>query len=98
RSYGDWSSDVCSSDLRRLNFGLPHRKPEELPRTGAVFNSWFFYCQLADLVSCKVRAVVALKRRLTVYSRFPNPKGPPSAHNLIRSEERRVGKGRKTTE
>src|SRR5207248_4899041 len=92
RSYGDWSSDVCSSDLDdviRMNGAAPD--PAEAHRV----------CAFADRV--RQRAGLQIKAEINITSNFPVAAGLASsastfaalalaATSAARSEERRVGK------
>src|SRR5207248_6467759 len=80
RSYGDWSSDVCSSDLRRQRILQPKRRVK-------------LSCQL--LLQLRQRQSARAQEQQRIFRRF-NDRGdsrPRIAEHLEhRSEERRVGK------
>src|SRR5207248_6817188 len=89
RSYGDWSSDVCSSDLSKLINACPTTSPSKIVIcmvssnpggvngngvcTKVLDNSWLFPLVVTNHARC--------------------PSGFNVTHNSsTRSEERRVGK------
>src|SRR5207248_8307580 len=77
RSYGDWSSDVCSSDLAIISSrcSRPYKKPLRLAETKARINAG----------SSRTRSLCTMMPLLTAIT-------PQSAYENERSEERRVGK------
>src|SRR5256885_8616214 len=48
RLQGDWSSDVCSSDLRTLDASVP-APGESCPRCGQPLRSWGRFCTKCGL-------------------------------------------------
>src|SRR5207248_8197642 len=87
RSYGDWSSDVCSSDLRLNEHDVPfideiHRLDRELME--------IVYPAMEDFqIDRIVRKEAAVKIDLAKFTMIAATTRPTL---LTRSEERRVGK------
>src|SRR5207248_7052601 len=90
RSYGDWSSDVCSSDLlgdaaHRLNTALSKRSRHISPKMGEIIRYGGSYA-----------GAYLVKRGRFLASELPAILGRDIAAEgvarLDRSEERRVGK------
>src|SRR5207248_7286072 len=83
RSYGDWSSDVCSSDLGKIttvDYLVPARKPTPPVTVQKIFPS-------GDVLP-------ANHLRFHIYFSKPMRGGQDMFEQikLLRSEERRVGK------
>src|SRR3546814_20529265 len=85
---GDWSSDVCSSDLLAANLLIACERPDDLAARGAMLLG----AHLAGVAfaHAPVAGVHALAYPLGGH--FHVPHGLPTALLLPRSEERRVGK------
>src|SRR5207248_5776576 len=85
RSYGDWSSDVCSSDLHTVN---PRLFPEQLVFivNDAEDRYVFFDLTFAPLVEKLAPACKSVKGWVAMTDRSHMPQAN------LRSEERRVGK------
>src|SRR5207248_8495984 len=89
RSYGDWSSDVCSSDLQHLSIKLGVATGRDLAQACRDHYStpvvWFLWilCELA-IAACDLAEVVGSAIGLQLLFGIPL---------VWRSEERRVGKG-----
>src|SRR5207248_8509450 len=89
RSYGDWSSDVCSSDLTLGELPPPRLLQERfLPIPGnAPEGAW----AVAARPTCSFPGpFTGLRSDRQV---VPRPAGSPRFGREMRSEERRVGKG-----
>src|SRR5207248_6822577 len=92
RSYGDWSSDVCSSDLERLEAVLDGELA--VLRVGAVGDD-DFDARVAQVL----RVGVALAAVAEDGDGLARQRGERAVlvveglDGLVRSEERRVGKG-----
>src|SRR5207248_6760928 len=76
RSYGDWSSDVCSSDL-----GFSSKSD--------LFSVALSKCSSLRLSRSPSTRACSAACSITAPSRFA---GPADHRNRLRSEERRVGK------
>src|SRR5207248_8763910 len=87
RSYGDWSSDVCSSDLSGGRF---QQAPIRPPATAGTVNSTARTTDARRGVFSKNPTFAAITDAVT---RRPKVRrSPPDHDSHIRSEERRVGK------
>src|SRR5207248_5821943 len=84
-SYGDWSSDVCSSDLELL---YPHTVPDVADVHGAVFAN----SNIMAPVNLPVVVAHAAPGSQDFAGQIELEKLFASLCGLIRSEERRVGK------
>src|SRR5207248_6812345 len=90
RSYGDWSSDVCSSDLHAACIAIVRKALQDRARVDAAGADWHGQIAAGDAVLEQVQVL-----RRAVYGRLVG-------HDVLefhaddprsRSEERRVGKG-----
>src|SRR5207248_8341203 len=92
RSYGDWSSDVCSSDLSLLNFGARYMA-DLRGLAGGTYNYELQYTRPGETTpSSSSRGTFTLSG---VNGSLTNGSAVSAwtAPALDRSEERRVGKG-----
>src|SRR5207247_3155035 len=87
RSTRDWSSDVCSSDLRRAHLDPKHRPPILHPKMKRLLMFARRFCVLSLLSFLPSAAAIAAEPRVV----YLWPAGSPTLQG--RSEERRVGKG-----
>src|SRR5207248_7015417 len=96
RSYGDWSSDVCSSDLACGN-GRGSQVSSPQKKIGALI------VDDEELARHVVRELLATHREIEILAECANGFEAVKAFgehkpDLVRSEERRVGKGGRTRE
>src|SRR5205807_3877836 len=88
RLQGDWSSDVCSSDLMIFEaswFIPPHPAP---PKPLILGQCVLLASSSARMYFGHLKSIVRLEKSYLVISMSP----APSAYGKYRSEERRVGK------
>src|SRR5260370_36366019 len=75
----DWSSDVCSSDLRVIRFALFYSCR---PQGRGLMELWDFAARRRDRKSLSRQRIISPLRIPAAFCRW----------NAVRSEERRVGK------
>src|SRR3546814_14024904 len=88
----DWSSDVCSSDLKKIELIQEERSEDEaekIAQTVKGLNKTYDYKDIAILVRANnhAQAVTAAFQRYRIPYQFLGP-----GYLFQRSEERRVGK------
>src|SRR5690606_40321627 len=90
----DWSSDVCSSDLRLVlcdSFKNAHLD------TGLIQREEAFLLPPSAEIDAELVISAALIELLSRQAQNPLPNNPVWQHSSFRSEERRVGEGGRTT-
>src|SRR5207245_8119473 len=84
RCYREWSSDVCSSDLDPERITYPLRRIG--PRGGGRWER-VTWDEVLDDIGARIRQALVEGRQKEVMYHLGRP-----GHELVRSEERRVGK------
>src|SRR3546814_14356522 len=84
----DWSSDVCSSALRRLARPLPAAAEAQLKQDKAGTIKAVLVVQV-DTASSTANDIAAIRKAIDAAG---HGRAVPARHHRLRSEERRVGK------